>query len=76
VQLAARSERYRRFERAAATAEIPVWSLLTAFAGREWRTLVVNSLDNHPNELAHALTAQTIVERFQSDFGLAAGAKR
>jgi len=30
----------------------------------------VNRLDNHPNELAHALTARVIVERFQADFGV------
>jgi hypothetical protein len=37
---------------------------------------VVNRLDNHPNELAHALTARAIVERFQADFGVGGGAAR
>jgi hypothetical protein len=36
----------------------------------------VNRLDNHPNELAHALTARAIVERFQADFGVGGGAAR
>ena len=77
VQLAPRLvARYRHFEREAVAQGIPVWSLETAFKDHEWRALVVNRLDNHPNELAHALTARAIVERFQADFGVGGGAAR
>ena len=77
VQLAPRFvARYRRFEREAVAQGIPVWSLETAFKDHEWPALVVNRLDNHPNELAHALTARAIVERFQADFGVGGGAAR
>jgi hypothetical protein len=62
--------RSQRFEREATARGIPVWSLEHAFDGHAWTTLVVNALDNHPNERAHALMARVIAERFQADFGL------
>jgi lysophospholipase L1-like esterase len=62
--------RYRRFEREATARGIRVWSLEHAFDPHAWTTLVVNALDNHPNERAHALMARAIAERFQADFGL------
>jgi hypothetical protein len=37
---------------------------------------VVNRLDNHPNELTHALTARAFVERFQADLGVGGRAAR
>jgi lysophospholipase L1-like esterase len=62
--------RYERFEREATARGILVWSLAHAFDGHAWTTLVVNPLDNHPNERAHALMARVIAERLQADFGL------
>jgi lysophospholipase L1-like esterase len=62
--------RVQRFEREATARGIPVWSLERAFDPHAWTTLVVNTLDNHPNERAHALMARVIAERFQADFGL------
>jgi lysophospholipase L1-like esterase len=62
--------RYRRFEREATARGIPVWSLEQTFDPHAWTSLVVNALDNHPNERAHALMARAIAERFQADFGL------
>jgi hypothetical protein len=58
------------FEREAVAHRIPVWSLETAFKDHAWPDLVVNHLDNHPNELSHARMARVIAERFQADFGL------
>ena len=69
VRLEARFlERYRRFEQAAVAHGIPVWSLETAFDGHAWPELVVNRLDNHPNELSNALMARAIAERFHAEF--------
>jgi lysophospholipase L1-like esterase len=62
--------RYRRFEQEAVARGIRVWSLEHAFDPHPWPALVVNPLDNHPNERAHALMARAIAERFQADFGL------
>jgi hypothetical protein len=62
--------RYQRFEREASARGIPVWSLERAFDAHAWTMLIVNSLDYHPNERAHALMARAIAERFQADFGL------
>lgn len=77
VQRAPKSvARYRRFEREMMAQGIPVWSLERAFKDHDWPALVVNRLDNHPNELAHALAARAIVERFQTDFGVGGGAAR
>jgi hypothetical protein len=69
VRLEARFlERYRRFERAAVAHGIPVWSLERAFDDHAWSELVVNRLDNHPNELSNALMARAIAERFHAEF--------
>jgi lysophospholipase L1-like esterase len=64
--------RYQRLAREAAAHGIPVWSLERTFEGHQWPALVVNRLDNHPNELAHALTARAIAEHFRADFGVGA----
>jgi hypothetical protein len=61
--------RYRRFERQARAHGIDVWSLETAFDAHEWPALVVNALDNHPNERAHAIAARAMLERFRAEFG-------
>jgi hypothetical protein len=67
--------RYRRFEREAVARGIRVWSLEHAFDAHAWPELVMNPLDNHPNERAHALMARAIAERFQADFGLGSPSK-
>ena len=42
--------------------DIPVLSLLPAFQGEEPSMLWVSSLDQHPNERAHAIAAQAITD--------------
>jgi hypothetical protein len=59
--------RYQRLESGARARGIPVWSLEHAFDGHPHRTLIVNRLDYHPNELAHQLAAKVIFDRFQAE---------
>ena len=56
-------KRMERFTRQANRAGIPVWRVDTAFAGHSFEDLVVNSLDAHPNELAHQLAARALVSQ-------------
>ena len=49
------------WEAAAKAADVPVWSLKGVYDGREMSELVVNSLDSHPNELAHRLASVRVV---------------
>ncbi len=56
-------ERYRNFVDAAASSNIPVWSLENAFDNEKYSRLTVNNLDRHPNELAHRTAAQEIAGR-------------
>ncbi len=60
--------RYERLLSAVTARGIPVWSLIDAFKGREYRLLTVNSFDGHPNALANHLAASVIIERFRWEF--------
>jgi hypothetical protein len=53
--------RHELFVNAARREGLLVWSLRDAFGTREHSSLIVSSLDTHPNELAHALAAQAVL---------------
>ncbi|HJU66021.1 MAG TPA: SGNH/GDSL hydrolase family protein [Gemmatimonadaceae bacterium] len=53
--------RYDRFVAAARRGGLLVWSLRDAFGARDHSSLVLSSLDAHPNELAHRLAAEAVL---------------
>ena len=53
--------RYDLFVTEARRRGLLVWSLRNAFGTREHSSLIVSSLDTHPNELAHGLAAEAVL---------------
>ncbi|MGH7467402.1 MAG: SGNH/GDSL hydrolase family protein [Longimicrobiales bacterium] len=62
---AAQRNRYNMFVRQARGLGIPIWPLEEAFGDRTYRSLIVNALDHHPNELAQDLAARAIADRIR-----------
>ncbi len=56
-------ERYDTFVRGAQAQDLPVWSLMGTFDAHPYEELTVNKLDRHPNERAHALAVDAVVQR-------------
>jgi lysophospholipase L1-like esterase len=54
------SDIHQTVKAAAETQGVPVLDLLPAFAGHEGPELWVNSTDQHPNEIAHAIAGEAL----------------
>jgi len=52
--------RYELFRENAADAGLRVWPIDNAFIGQDYSTLVVNSMDHHPNRKANLLAAEAV----------------
>ena len=60
------SSDYNHFVKAATAHGLPIWPAgAEVFSGHAYKDLIVNTLDSHPNELAHQLLADRIADRVQ-----------
>jgi hypothetical protein len=67
--------RYQDFVNQAVAVDIPIWPLDEVFNGRQFAELIVNELDNHPNELADHLAATGVTERLLQELNIKADRK-
>jgi len=57
------ADRYQRFVQACRERGLPVWFMARTFDGFAFTALTVNQWDRHPNELAHHLAGEFLVEQ-------------
>jgi hypothetical protein len=56
-------QRYSAFVQACEKYRLPVWSMLNVFDGYQYKALIVNHRDRHPNELANQLVGDYLSVR-------------